>query len=70
MTKWIKSSTIMILSRIALRMETRFFFEIDTIDLWLQINIGINLGKKKILQGKVQFKISKNTTIASLKKKL
>ena len=46
------------------------FFEIDTIDLWLQINIGINLGKKKILQGKVQFKISKNTTIASLKKKL
>ena len=48
----------------------RIFFEIDSIDLWLHTSISLNLGNKRILNGKAEFKFNKSASISKLRKKL
>lgn len=53
-----------------LRSGDQVFFEIDTIDIWINVQINISLRKKKILVGKAKFKFSKHATLGSLRRKL
>ena len=53
-----------------LKSGDRIFFEIDSIDLWLHTSITLNLGNKKILDGKAEFKFNKSASISKLRKKL
>lgn len=46
------------------------FFEIEAIDLWLNIQIDLCFGTRRILKGKFQFKVNKSANLLSLKKKL
>lgn len=46
------------------------FFEIQAIDLWLNIQIDLCFENRRILKGKFQFKVNKSANLLSLKKKL
>lgn len=46
------------------------YFQIETMDLWINTDIHLSLMGRPVLQGKAQFKVSKNSTFAGLRKKL
>ena len=46
------------------------FFEIEAIDLWLNVHIDLCFGSRPILKGKFQFKVNKSANLMRLKKKL
>lgn len=46
------------------------YFQIETMDLWINTDIHLSLLGRPVLQGKAQFKVSKNSTFAGLRKKL
>lgn len=48
----------------------KVFFEVDTQDIWLHTNLSLLLHKKPIITGKAEFKIAKEDTLGSLKKKI
>ena len=48
----------------------QIYFHIETMDLWINTDIHLSLMGRVVLQGKAQFKVSKASTFASLRKKL
>ena len=49
---------------------SHLYFDIETIDLWLNIQISLSLRGTKVFDGKAKFKFSKSATLGSLRKKL
>lgn len=54
----------------ALKNGDSIFFHIETMDLWVNTDIHLTLMGRMVLQGRAQFKISKQSTFVSLRKKL
>mmetsp|Transcript_10365 Transcript_10365/g.15952 ORF Transcript_10365/g.15952 Transcript_10365/m.15952 type:complete len:94 (-) Transcript_10365:3781-4062(-) len=46
------------------------YFDIDSIDLWLNIEVSISLEAQKVIRSSAQIKVSKHSTLGNLKKKL